>query len=113
VPAIKAIRSAEALVYAIGIDGPTISRDARLDVVALRTLTDPAGGETLIVRSDDAVIGAAERIGDELRQQYVIGFAPAHAGDGKFHKVQVTVSGCDRCRVRARAGYIADQPAAR
>jgi hypothetical protein len=44
-----------------------------------------------------------------LRQQYVIGFAPAHPGDGRFHKAQVMVTGCPKCHVRARAGFIADK----
>jgi hypothetical protein len=41
-----------------------------------------------------------------LRLQYVIGFAPAHPGDGSFHRMQVSVPGCPACRVRTRAGYI-------
>jgi hypothetical protein len=60
------------------------------------------------VYSDAGISEAAERIGAELRQQYVLGFPPAHPGDGKFHKVRVTVNGCGRCRVRVRSGYIAD-----
>ena len=76
-------------------------------------LTDPSGGSTRIVETNAAIVAAAERIGDELRHQYVLGFTPAHPGDGKFHKVQVAVSGCPKCQVRTRAGYIADQPPAR
>ncbi len=110
IPALNAVRRAEALAYAIGVDAPTAFRDARIDAAALRKLTDPTGGSTVIVRSDEAVVGAAERIGDELRQQYVLGFAPAHPGDGKFHSVKVTVTGCGKCRARARAGFIADSP---
>jgi Ca-activated chloride channel family protein len=103
------VRRDEALVYAIGVDAPDGRNPLRVDAAALRQLTDQSGGATIIVRSDEAVLGAAERIGDELRQQYVIGFAPAHPGDGKFHKVKVAVTGCQKCRVRARAGFIADK----
>src|SRR4029077_8975992 len=70
------LKHAEALVYAIGVNAA--DPDQRADEAALRQLTDPTGGTTIIVRSDEGVLGAAERIGDELRQQYVIGFAPAH-----------------------------------
>jgi Ca-activated chloride channel family protein len=105
--ALSRVKRAETLVYAIGVDAADPRQ--RADEAALRQLTDPTGGTTIIVRSDEAVLGAAERIGDELRHQYVIGFAPAHAGDGRFHKVRVTVTGCPKCRVRARAGFIADK----
>jgi len=104
-PVIDRIARNEALVYAIGIDAPS---PYRVDPVALRKLTDPTGGLTEIVRSDAAVVAAVERIGDELRQQYLIGFVPAHRGDGKFHHVHVSVRGCAKCRVRTRVGYFAD-----
>ena len=104
----RAVHS-EALIYAIGVDAPTEGPYA-VDPVALRKLTDPTGGMTQIVRSDKAVVGAAERIGDQLRQQYVIGFVSDRPKDGRFHSVRVTVSGCPKCTVRARLGYVADKP---
>jgi hypothetical protein len=107
--ALARVRRDEALVYAIGVDAPDGRNPLRVDVAALRQLTDQSGGATLVVRPDEAVLGAAEWIGDELRQQYVIGFAPARPGDGKFHKVNVTVTGYPKCRVRARAGFIAEK----
>lgn len=107
-PAIERVRHSEAMVYAIGADAPDAPPALRLDSAALRELTDPSGGSTQVVFADGDIARAADRIGAELRQQYVIGYAPAHPGDGKFHKVQVTVSGCPRCRVRTRSGYIAD-----
>lgn len=103
----RALRS-EALIYAIGVDAASEPMYG-VDPVALRKLTDPTGGSTQIVNSDSAVVGAAERIGDELRQQYMIGFVPAHPADGKFHNVRVTVKGC-ACHVRAKRGYVADKP---
>jgi Ca-activated chloride channel homolog len=102
--AAERVRRSEALVYAIGVEAPFTDP---LDAGALRLVTDPSGGSTQLVSSDQAIAAAAERIGAELRQQDVIGFAPAHAGDGAFHKVQVSVSGCAKCRVRVRSGYIA------
>lgn len=104
----RAVHS-EALIYAIGVDAATEGPYA-VDPVALRKLTDPTGGTTQIVSSDKAVVGAVERIGDELRQQYVIGFVSDRPKDGKFHNVRVTVSDCHKCVVRVRLGYIADKP---
>jgi hypothetical protein len=94
---------------AIAADAADAAPRQKIDPAALRRLTDPTGGSTIILRSDEAVVGAAERIGDELRQQYVLGFAPAHPHDGTFHRVQVTVGDCDKCRARARAGFVADK----
>jgi Ca-activated chloride channel family protein len=109
--ALERVRNTEALVYAIGVDSNANSGpyEPRLDVQALRDLTDPSGGSTQAIRSGAAIAGAAERIGAELRQQYVLGFTPDHPDDDKFHKVQVTVSGCAKCRVRTRSGFIADK----
>jgi Ca-activated chloride channel family protein len=101
-PTIDHIRHSEALLYAIGIDAPDTPLPLRLDPYPLRDLTDPTGGSTRIAHSNADVVKAAEQIGDELRQQYVIGFAPGSPGDGKFHKVRVTVSGCPKCTVRAQ-----------
>ena len=103
--ALEAVRVSEALVYAIGVD----PSDAGINVNALESLTAPTGGITTLVKTDDAIVTAAEQIGDELRQQYVLGVMPLHPGDGKFHKLQITVSGCADCHVRARSGYIADK----
>ena len=103
------VNHSEAMIFAIGVDPPDRFAARPLNIGALTRLTDPSGGATRVVVSADRVTYEAERIGDELREQYVIGFAPAHPGDGKFHRVQVTVSGCDKCRVRARSGYIADK----
>jgi Ca-activated chloride channel family protein len=109
--AIERVQRSEAVVYAIGVDSPDVPPLYRLDVSALHRLTDPTGGSTRAVHSDGAIVEAAERIGDELRRQYVIGFVPAHPADGKFHKIQVSVKGC-ACHPRARSGYVADKPKA-
>ena len=107
--AAERVRRSEALVYAIGVNPPHKGGGYPLNVAALDRLTAPTGGETRMVTTDAGIVTAAEQIGDQLRQQYVIGFAPAHADDGTFHQVRVTVSGCEKCRVRARAGFIADE----
>lgn len=103
--ALGIVRRSEALLYAIAMN----ARDPLgQDVPALERLTDAAGGATVPAAADDAAVGAAERIGDELRVQYVLGFVPDHH-DGKFHRVDVTLKGCDGCRARVRAGFIADK----
>ena len=105
--ALDAVRRSEALVYTVGVDPPSAGQ--RINAAALERLTAPTGGALRLAVTDEGILTAAGQIGDELRQQYMIGFAPAHAADGKFHRVQVSVPGCARCRVRSRAGYIAEK----
>ena len=101
------IQQSEALLYAIGINAPnTIGRDALIDSPALHALTDRTGGFTEVVDGDGDLVPVAERIAEELRRQYLIGFTPATL-DGKFHRVKVQVNGCPGCQVRSRAGFIA------
>ena len=107
---LQQLERTEALVYAIGVDTPRTNggREKPIDGSTLRKITDATGAFTSMVRSLAAVPEAAERIADELQRQYVIGFAPTHTNDGKFHHVRVTVSAC-KCRVRARAGFTAEK----
>ena len=105
-PAATAIKRSEAVVYAVGIDARGQAAAPDLDVGALRRLTDPSGGMTQVVRSDDAVPAAVARIADELSHQYLIGFKPGRGLDGKVHRLEVRVSAC-ACEVRARQAYVA------
>jgi hypothetical protein len=97
------VRRSEALLYAVAMN---VTSPEGQDVSALERLTAPTGGATVAAATDEAAVRAAERIGDELRVQYVLGFVPDHH-DGKFHRVDVTLKGCDGCRARVRAGFIA------
>jgi len=93
-----------------GGGGGGISRggaiDDRVNVVALREITDDSGGRTEIVRDPRDLHPATAGIADELSQQYYIGYpSPGHR-DGRWHNIRVEVR--DRSlRVRARRGYVA------
>jgi len=155
VPTLKQqIRSSEALVYAIGIDGeeedrytppprrappipipmpfppgrgrggwpypgggggggggqgyPRSSRrgDDRVNVTALRDLTDDSGGRTEIVRDARDLNPSTANIADELSKQYYLGYSSPAKRDGRWHAIRVEVKN-RTYRVRARRGYIA------
>jgi Ca-activated chloride channel homolog len=108
--AIDLVQRSEVVVYAIGVDTPFAQP---LNGEALRSITNPTGGSTRVVDSDAAILRAADRIGEELRFQYLLGFTPAHPDDGRFHSVRVTVDGCHGCAVRARRGYVAARSTSR
>jgi Ca-activated chloride channel family protein len=80
--------------------------DDRVNVVALREITDDSGGRTEIVRDARDVDAATAGIADELSQQYYIGYpSPGHR-DGRWHTIRLEAR--DRSlKVRARRGYIA------
>ena len=80
--------------------------DDRVNVSALREITDDSGGRTEIVRTARDLDPATANIADELSQQYYIGYpAPDHK-DGRWHTIRVDVNR-PGLSVRARRGYTA------
>lgn len=82
-----------------------IGNEDRLDVAALRAITDDSGGRTEVTRGSVGIDPATSSIADELSQQYSLGYVPPRAKDGRWHTIRVEV---DRGhQVRARRGYMA------
>lgn len=80
--------------------------DDRVNVVALREMTDDSGGRTEIVRDHRDLDPAIGSIADELSQQYYIGYpSPGHR-DGRWHTIRVELRD-PSLKVRARRGYVA------
>jgi VWFA-related protein len=86
--------------------GRSIGGDDRVNVVALREITDDSGGRTEIVRDPRDLDPATASIADELSRQYYLGYpSPGHR-DGRWHNIRVELR--DRAlKVRARRGYVA------
>jgi Ca-activated chloride channel family protein len=82
------------------------SGDDRVNVVALRDMTDDSGGRTEIVRTARDLNPATANIADELSKQYYIGYPAAGKKDGRWHSIRVEVHR-GNYRVRARRGYVA------
>ena len=80
--------------------------DDRVNVAALRDITDDSGGRTEIVRWTRDLDPAVSGIADELSKQYYLGYAQAGAKDGRWHSIRVEV-GRGGYHVRARRGYVA------
>ena len=81
-------------------------QEERVNVGALRDLTDDSGGRTEIVRDTDDLDPATAGIARELSRQYQLAYPALHAGDGRWHGIRVEVRNPDY-RVRARRGYLA------
>ena len=86
--------------------GYTSPGDERVNVAALRDITDDSGGRTEIIRSAQDLDQATAWIADELSKQYYIGYPAASEKDGRWHTIRVEVNNA-AYRVRARRGYVA------
>ncbi len=80
--------------------------DDRVNVQALRSMTDDSGGRTEIVRSGRDLDPATAGIADELSKQYFLAYPAAAHKDGRWHDIRVEVKR-GPYRIRARRGYVA------
>jgi Ca-activated chloride channel homolog len=93
-----------------GRPGGSVGRmgmDDRVNVVALREITDDSGGRTEIVRDGRDLDPATASIADELSKQYYLGYPSPGYRDGRWHTIRVEVRNGAAYKVRARKGYIA------
>jgi VWFA-related protein len=80
--------------------------DDRLNVAALRDITDESGGRTEIVRYARDVDPATSNVADELSKQYYLGYPSQGRKDGQWHTIRLELRD-GRHLVRARKGYVA------
>jgi VWFA-related protein len=80
--------------------------DERVNVAALREITDDSGGRTELVRGARDLDPATAGIADELSKQYYIGYPAASEKDGRWHSIRLEVRDANYI-VRARKGYVA------
>jgi VWFA-related protein len=91
-----------------GTGGVTIGRNSaeRVNVDALRRITDDTGGRAEIVRGVAGLPRATARIADELSRQYDLAYVSNREKDGRWHSIRLEVRN-RRVNVRARTGYMA------
>jgi Ca-activated chloride channel homolog len=85
---------------------PGNRNDDRVNVTALRDLTDDSGGRTEIIHDVQDLDPATASIAGELSQQYYLGYPASTKKDGRWHTIRVEVKK-GGYRVRARRGYMA------
>lgn len=69
----------------------------------LRFLADSTGGQAII--NTNRVLPGLEKVARDFDTYYSLGFAPAHAANGRYHGLQVRVKGRRDLVVRHREGY--------
>ncbi|GMV22762.1 MAG: hypothetical protein AMXMBFR57_27110 [Acidimicrobiia bacterium] len=86
--------------------GPVTSD--RVNVDALRAITDDSGGRTEMIFSHRDLEPATAGIASELSRQYFLTYHSSAPKDGRWHTIEVRVKkGGGAYRVRARRGFIA------
>jgi Ca-activated chloride channel homolog len=98
-------RASKAVIYSIGIFGPT---EADQNPRMLEKLAKATGGQAYFPHSVDEVASICTQIARDIREQYMLGYSPSNAGlEGSYRKIDVKVDAPnhERVRVRTRAGY--------
>ena len=108
----SSIKESDVMIYAIGLyDRNFQTEEERRGPVLLADLAEVTGGRAYTIDNPNDLPRVAERIGKELRTQYMIGYRPQDiAHDGKWHKIKVILKVPKQfsfLRVHARTGYYA------
>jgi VWFA-related protein len=109
------VREADVQIYAIGIFEPMSSRGRTAEELAgpslLSEIAEQTGGRHFPVDNLNELPDVAAKIGIELHNQYVLGYAPSNREkDGKYRHVQVKLvqpRGLPPLRAFWRLGYYA------
>jgi Ca-activated chloride channel family protein len=108
----SAIKEADVQIFGIGIfDQFPRTTEERMGPVMLTELSEVTGGRSFTINNPNELPDVATKIGTELRNQYVIAYAPAKKPkDGKWHKIRVKLmppKGLPPLNVHAKKGYYA------
>jgi VWFA-related protein len=109
----NAMLESDVQVYAMGIfdpgDTPKQSAEEQKGPQLLEELADQSGGREYSVTNLNDLPSISARIGNQLRNQYMLGYSPANPErDGKYRIIRLTVSPQSEIpdmRVYYRHGY--------
>ena len=80
-----------------------------VDMRVLNTFAHESGGKAWLITPDsrrNRLQDALDEISDELRNQYSLGYYPAHAlTDGKWHRIELTLKDLDY-NIRYKQDYL-------
>ena len=111
----ETVRQADVQIYSMGVFEPVLSLGlgaAEVSGPALLTeISEQTGGRVFPARSLSALPSIARRIGVELRNEYILAYAPSNTDrDGTYRKVEVKLQapdGMSGLKSRWRTGYYA------
>ena len=111
----RTVRESDVQIYAIGIYEPYATRGRTPEEAAgpglLTEVAEVTGGRQFAVQNVNELPDIAEKIGIELRNQYILGYIPENTQkDGKWRRVKVEIKkirGMPELRAYYRNGYYA------
>jgi Ca-activated chloride channel homolog len=110
----RLVREADTQLYSIGIFDPlnrTGTPEERYGPSLLNEMTELTGGRAFTVENLNNLPDIAEKIGMELRNQYILGYHPSNkAHDARWRKIKVKLrspKGLPPLSVYAKTGYYA------
>ena len=109
------VREADVQLYAMGVFEPAIFIGMTKEEISgprlLSEIADQTGGRVFAATDPNDLPSIATRIGIELRNQYVLAYAPKRENkDGKYRKIEVRVTepaGLSGLKLHWRLGYYA------
>jgi VWFA-related protein len=109
--ALEAAQKADAIIYSIDISDRSFYYSRGMGYggeSVLKKLSEETGGRVIQARNANDTSTAFQRIADELRTQYLLGYTPTNTKlDGTFRKIDVKVKNNRDVKVSARRGYYA------
>lgn len=104
-------------VYAVGMKNASFDRltdeeRSQLSVDNLRMLAASSGGKMFLPAGEEDLGPTAEKIGAEVRKQYLLGFTPSGQGELKYRILVVSILKPGTWEIRTRRGYRGSAPAA-
>jgi VWFA-related protein len=104
------------MIFAVGLFASDDDRkEKRQGEKALKALTQATGGEVFFPTTIAEVDQICQRIAEDIREQYTIGYYPTNtAKDGTFRAVKIELAGVKghgKLMIRTRPGYYAPQEA--
>ena len=97
----------DAIIYTVGLFD---EYDEDRNPGVLRKIARATGGEAFLPKELGEVVPICERIAEDIRTQYTIGYVPSNPKlDNTYRTITVTATGPhgEKLLVRTRAGYIA------
>ncbi|MBI4460934.1 MAG: VWA domain-containing protein [Acidobacteria bacterium] len=113
----EAVKEADVQIYGIGIFEPEGYRGRTIEEMTgpslLSEIAEMSGGRAMTVENLDDLPAVARKVGREVRQLYVLGYAPTNKrNDGKWRKIQVklnSLKGMLPLHLFSKNGYYAPQ----
>jgi Ca-activated chloride channel homolog len=111
----RLIKEADTMIYAVGVFEPLDYRSRTPEELEgpslLGEITEMTGGRVFAVENANELPDIAEKIGLELRNQYVLGYRPSNkAHDGRWRKIKIklrALKGLPALRAYSKTGYYA------